>query len=131
MKPCLILCCILTMVALGTSQEAPKRNYVPNSETAIAIAEAVFIPVFGKKQIESERPFRADLKNDVLDCSWDPILLRWQTSNRQGADMFRRSCSSRDFKNRCADHFDDALQVNSGMAYYPTCASLAAPHPGL
>jgi hypothetical protein len=65
MKSCLILCSILTMVALGTSQEAPKRNYVPNSETAIAIAEAVFIPVFGKKQIESERPFRADLKDDV------------------------------------------------------------------
>jgi len=51
MKPTLILCCILTMVALGTSQEAPKRNYVPNSETAIAIAEAVFIPVFGKTGI--------------------------------------------------------------------------------
>jgi hypothetical protein len=65
MKLSLIPCCTLAIVVLAASQEAPKRNYVPNSETAIAIAEAVFIPVYGKKHIESERPFRATLKDDV------------------------------------------------------------------
>lgn len=65
MRLSLILCCTLAIVALAASQEAPKPNYVPNSKTAIAIAEAVLIPVYGKKQIESERPFKATLKDNV------------------------------------------------------------------
>jgi len=65
MKLFLVLCCILAMVAAAISQQTPKRDYVPDSETAIAIAEAVFIPVFGKKKVESERPFRATLRDDV------------------------------------------------------------------
>jgi hypothetical protein len=65
MKQYLILCCTLAIVTPVISQEAPRRNYVPNSETAIAIAEAVLSPVYGKKKIESERPFRASLTDDV------------------------------------------------------------------
>lgn len=69
MKLFLILCSAVAIAAPVLSQEAPKRNYVPNSETAIAIAEAVFTPVFGKKQIESERPFKATLNDDVWTVS--------------------------------------------------------------
>lgn len=65
MKLSLTLCCSLAMVALAASQEASKRQFVPDSETAITIAEAALIPVYGKKKIESERPFRATLKDDV------------------------------------------------------------------
>jgi hypothetical protein len=43
----------------------PKAGYVPNSEAAVRIAEAVLVPVYGKVQIESERPFTATLKGDV------------------------------------------------------------------
>jgi len=43
----------------------PKVGYVPDKTTATKIAEAVLIPVYGEKQIESERPFTATLKNDV------------------------------------------------------------------
>jgi len=43
----------------------PPAGYVPDAKTAINIAEAVLIPVYGKKQIESERPFTATLKNGV------------------------------------------------------------------
>jgi len=53
------------MVVLAVSQEAPKRDYVPDSETAIVIAEAVLSPVYGRKLVESERPFRATLKDGV------------------------------------------------------------------
>jgi hypothetical protein len=49
MKPFAILSCVLTMATLATCQGAPERDYVPNSETAIAITEAVLIPVFGKE----------------------------------------------------------------------------------
>jgi hypothetical protein len=38
---------------------------VPDAATAIRIAEAVLVPVYGKEQVESERPFTATLKNDV------------------------------------------------------------------
>jgi len=43
----------------------PKAGCVPDSETAVKIAEAVLVPVYGKTQIESERPFTAKLKDDV------------------------------------------------------------------
>jgi len=36
---------------------------VPNAETAIAIAIAVWNPVYGEKEIASEKPYHAVLKN--------------------------------------------------------------------
>jgi len=47
----------------------PKSGFVPNAETAVKIAEAVLIPVYGKKQILSERPFNATLEGDVWTVS--------------------------------------------------------------
>jgi acetylornithine/succinyldiaminopimelate/putrescine aminotransferase len=43
----------------------PNAGFVPDSKTAVAVAEAVLIPVYGKEQIESERPYTATLKQDV------------------------------------------------------------------
>jgi hypothetical protein len=65
MKRFLTLSSVFAIVALAAPQDSTKREYVPNSETAVVIAEAVLIPVYGKKLIESERPFRATLKDDV------------------------------------------------------------------
>lgn len=45
--------------------QIPKEGFVPDKETAIRIAEAVWIPIYGKEQIESEKPFEARLVNDV------------------------------------------------------------------
>lgn len=39
----------------------PRDGYVPNKETAIAIAYAVAVPVYGKETIEAEKPLRAEL----------------------------------------------------------------------
>jgi hypothetical protein len=41
----------------------PTSGYVPDSKTAVKIAEAVLVPIYGQKQIESERPFIATLRN--------------------------------------------------------------------
>jgi len=38
---------------------------VPDAETAIAIAIAVWNPVYGKKEIASEKPYYAVLKNGL------------------------------------------------------------------
>src|SRR5689334_3181513 len=43
----------------------PKRRFVPDKDTAVKIAEAVLIPIYGRKQIESERPFKASLQKGV------------------------------------------------------------------
>jgi hypothetical protein len=40
----------------------PPGGYVPDETTAIAIAKAVWIPIYGKEQIESEAPFVATPK---------------------------------------------------------------------
>ena len=46
-----------------------KEGYVPSSDTAVQIVEAVLIPIYGKKQIESEKPFSAKLKDGVWTVS--------------------------------------------------------------
>ena len=40
-------------------------DYVPDAQTAARIAEAVLIPVYGRSQIEEQRPFQAELLGDV------------------------------------------------------------------
>lgn len=42
-----------------------KSRLLPDSKTVVQIAEAVLVPIYGEKQIESERPFTASLKNSV------------------------------------------------------------------
>jgi hypothetical protein len=43
----------------------PKRGYVPDEQTAISIAVAVWIPLYGRELIEGEKPYKATLKNGV------------------------------------------------------------------
>ena len=38
---------------------------MPDAATAVKIAEAVLVPVFGEQKISSERPFKAKLEGDV------------------------------------------------------------------
>jgi len=51
--------------ALASGSYRPPNGFVPDKATAIRIAEAVWIPIYGKKQIESERPFHAVLRHGV------------------------------------------------------------------
>jgi NTF2 fold immunity protein of polymorphic toxin system component len=43
----------------------PKNGFVPNAETAVKIAEAVLIPVYGEATVNQERPFKASRQGDV------------------------------------------------------------------
>lgn len=55
----------------------PKNGFVPDERTAVAIAEAVLIPIYGKEQIDSEKPLTAKLKDGIwtvqgrLPNGWD------------------------------------------------------------
>lgn len=40
-------------------------GYVPDEKTAIEIALKVWIPIYGKETIETEKPYHATLKNGV------------------------------------------------------------------
>lgn len=43
----------------------PAEGYVPNEETAIAIAVAVWVPIYGKERIEEKKPYKAILKDGI------------------------------------------------------------------
>jgi hypothetical protein len=43
----------------------PPNGFVPDSITAIRVAEAVLIPVYGAEQIEREKPLSAKLQTGV------------------------------------------------------------------
>jgi hypothetical protein len=43
----------------------PKDGFVPNAETAMKIAEAVLIPVYGERKISEERPFKSTRQGDM------------------------------------------------------------------
>jgi len=43
----------------------PPNGYVPNEETAIRIAEAVWLPIYGREVVSKEKPFVAELRNGV------------------------------------------------------------------
>ncbi len=47
------------------NRNIPKDGYVPDEKTAVAIAEAVLTPIFGKEMIEEEKPFEAILQGEV------------------------------------------------------------------
>ena len=42
-----------------------KGGFVPDERTAIRIAEAVLIPIYGEKSVRQERPYNATLTNDI------------------------------------------------------------------
>jgi hypothetical protein len=50
---------------LGRSPSRLKNGYVPDEQTAISIAVAVWIPIYGKELIESEKPYKATLEDGV------------------------------------------------------------------
>ena len=73
---CFIVASVLLFSCLASSgmsfaQEPSRHNYkppagyVPNEETAIKIAVAVWTPIYGKDVIDEEKPYKAVLKDGV------------------------------------------------------------------
>lgn len=46
-----------------THSVVPKNGYVPDKETAMTIAYAVALPVYGREALDAEKPFRAELES--------------------------------------------------------------------
>lgn len=49
----------------GHSSDPEKDGYVPNAETAIKVAEAIWLPIYGDK-IYNSKPFKATLRNNEV-----------------------------------------------------------------
>ena len=60
-------CVLLVIVAGWLAQQPanPAPNTVPDEATAVNSAEKMLIRIYGKKTIESEKPFTATLTNGV------------------------------------------------------------------
>jgi NTF2 fold immunity protein of polymorphic toxin system component len=43
----------------------PTNGFVPDVATAIAIAEAILVPIYGRAQVEAERPFSASSDGNI------------------------------------------------------------------
>lgn len=61
----LALVCFYAFGQVKRANYKPKDGYVPDEQTAIAIAVAVWIPIYGREEIEKEKPYKATLKNGV------------------------------------------------------------------
>lgn len=59
-----IPCIAITSILFGNSHQEPViyQNFVPDKETAIKIAEAIWHPIYGD-MLNDEKPFVARLKN--------------------------------------------------------------------
>ena len=64
MNPRRVIAAFLLIFACVTF-EAREHHPVPDKAAASALAEKRLIPLYGKKQIESERPFKAELNGNV------------------------------------------------------------------
>jgi len=61
---------VLLSFAYGSDKKAedtslPSRGVVPNEITAVKIAEAVFLPIYGEEEVARYRPYEATLKDGV------------------------------------------------------------------
>jgi len=56
---------VLQAAETGKHDYKPADGYVPDDATAIAIAVAVWTPIYGKKSIEGKKPFKAVLKDGI------------------------------------------------------------------
>jgi hypothetical protein len=55
---------LLCSVSLAQAP-APKGGFIPDEQTAIKVAEAILSPIYGDKQIASERPFHGTLHGGI------------------------------------------------------------------
>jgi NTF2 fold immunity protein of polymorphic toxin system component len=68
----LIAVCFISILPIASYSEEPQKHnvkpaagYVPDEETAIKIAIAVWSPIYGKDKIDAEKPYKAILKDGV------------------------------------------------------------------
>lgn len=49
----------------GAKSYKPRTGFIPDAATAVRVAEAILIPIYGEQNIIAERPFKATLKGSI------------------------------------------------------------------
>ncbi len=62
----LILLLLIDTNAFHFQEHKSIKDLVPNESVAKKIAETILIPIFGKKEIRSQRPYAVELVNDSI-----------------------------------------------------------------
>jgi hypothetical protein len=62
----ILLICVFTLVSVNLKDNNTVGNtdFVPDEKTAISVAEAIWLPIFGES-IYNKKPFIAELKNNI------------------------------------------------------------------
>lgn len=66
-RPILVILFVLNASFVWSAEKhsyVSKEGYVPNADTAVKIAEAVWLPIYGES-IHQKKPFKARLENEV------------------------------------------------------------------
>jgi hypothetical protein len=66
--PVLLIAVLAASFALAQDaphKVVPERGYVPDADTAISVAVAVWLPIYGRKAIAAEKPYHASLMDGV------------------------------------------------------------------
>jgi|SRR5882724_3845252 len=61
----LILASVLSSGVLLGEDFKPKDGFVPDEKTAVAIAVAVWSPIYGEGKIKNEKPYKATLNEGI------------------------------------------------------------------
>ncbi len=63
---------LLALISLGygldtkaESSALPSRGVVPDEITAVKVAEAIFLPIYGEEEVSRYRPYEATLKDGI------------------------------------------------------------------
>ena len=62
---CFLFLLVIFLHAESKHNVLPSNGYVPDAKTAIRIAEAVWIPIYGEETLADEKPFVAILEEGV------------------------------------------------------------------
>jgi len=73
MKSYLVQITLLITLLLPQGKYKPAKGFVPDENTAIRIAEAVLIPIYGdESQVARQRPFTAKLVSGIWEVRGAP-----------------------------------------------------------
>lgn len=56
---------LMSACAPGGYGVIPKSGFVPDVRTAVYVAEAVMVPIYGVEAVRAERPFKAQLVDGI------------------------------------------------------------------
>ena len=61
----LLLSAFCSGMSVAASPKLPPQGIVPDEETAVKIAEIVFVPIFGTEEVIGFLPYHAQLKDGI------------------------------------------------------------------